>query len=241
MKVTVDREKLAAAICGSCGAHGEKCSSQNEQTVRLLITGLDTTVAVEVKAQNADLNKLPANTFLPFGNVCVMEARHFANNKPAGGGTFTLLEGYGRSKSGMKVLPSTLDFTMEEDRPELTYRFVVQEAGEYTVELWSSPVNSLQNRRPLHVAVAANDGPVKLLEVLSETYRGGENSDGTWCRGVIEQIRKTTTTLCFEEGTQSITVGALEAGYVLEKILLYKKDTPCKTSFLGPKESYYND
>lgn len=236
--VSVDRTKMAEEICSSCSGHGGACGSLNAQTVRLLITALDTTVAVEVKAQNPDLNKVPEKTFLPKGPVCVMEARHFHHKKNAAGGEFTLLEGYGRTKSGMKVLPSTLDFTMEEERPELTYAFMLEEGGEYIVELWSAPVNSLQNKRPLNVAVAANEEAPKMVEVLSSDYRGGENSEGRWCQGVIEQIRKTKTELTFSEGLQTITVGALEAGFVLEKILLYKKGTNLKPSFLGPKESY---
>ncbi|MCM1568947.1 MAG: glycosyl hydrolase 115 family protein [Roseburia sp.] len=237
--LTCDRTMLAQTICDSCKGHGNGCAGTSVQCVRLIISDGDTAVAVEVKAQNPEINQLPVMTFLPSDGVIVMEAPHYMSAKAAGGGAFTLLEHYGRSGGGMKALPSTLDFTMEQERPELTYSFCIPKAGAYRVELWSSPVNSVQNRRPLNVAVGVGGGQARKLEILSENYQGGDYNDARWCKGVLDQIRITDTVFDFEEGVQHLTIGALEAGLVLERILIYPEDRKLKPSYLGPLESYY--
>jgi hypothetical protein len=56
---------------------------------------------------------------------------------------------------------------------------------------------------------------------------------------VLDNIRISKTTLEFEQGVQKITIGALEAGLVLEKLLIYKKGSEPEKSYLGPPESYY--
>ena len=136
----------------------------------------------------------------------------------------------------MKVFPPTADFTPQEEKPELTYSLVIPEAGTYVTELWSSPTNSLQNKRPLRVHLTAKES--KVIEILDADYRGGENSDPVWCEGVLNQIRKTKTECFFEAGVNKLKIGALEAGFVLERIIIYQEQNQPKESYLGPEESF---
>lgn len=220
--LTCDKEKLG----------------KEQEAVRLLISDGDATVAVEVIAGRQDVDSLPTNTFSDVNDCIVMEAHHFSRKKDAKGGSFTHLERYGRSGNGMKVLPSTLDFTADEEKPELTYSFQIHKPGVYRVELWSTPVNSVQDKRPLNICVSTKEEK-KVLEVLSKNYRGGENSCGEWCSGVLNQIRVTGTSFQFESGIQELTVGAMEAGYVLERIVIYLATSSLGDSYLGPEESFY--
>lgn len=238
--ISCDREALAAAACESCEGHGEDCSAMNVQTVRLLIGDGDTVVAVEVKAANADLNKLESRTFLPSDGVIVMEAHHYAEKKDVEGACFTHLEGHGRSGNGMKVLPSTAEFTPKQEKPEITYRFEIPEAGKYNVELWVSPVNSLVNKRALRVALKT-ESQKKNLNILDADFRGGDYNDYRWSQAVMNQIHVVGTKLDFEAGTQTLTIGALEAGVVLERIVIYPADMKLKKSYLGPEESFFQE
>ena len=212
-----------------------------EETVKLLISDGDTRVAVEIKAKKTDVEALPAMTFVDTCGVITMEANHYARKEAVPDGSFELLADYGRSGNGMKVFPSTSDFGAQDKKPALTYSFVIPKEGDYNVELWTTPTNSLQSRRPLQVEVMAGDGQCKTLEILSASYRGGENSDWQWCRGVLEQIRKTATEFYFAEGVQELTIRAMEAGMVLERILIYPKEMKLKESYLGPLESFYKE
>ncbi len=216
-----------------------QCLPSEPQKVRLLISDGDTTIAVEIQGKKQDLTALPAMTFVDTNGVITMEANHFAEKKDVAKGGFAELAGYGRSGSGMKVFPTTSDFAEDEEKPELTYSFLIPREGEYRVEMWTAPTNSLQNKRPLQVQLKTQNGESKTLEILSEAYRGGENSDGQWCAGVLNQIRVTETELHFADGVQKLTVGAMEAGLVLERILIYPVDRKLPSSYLGPAESFY--
>ncbi len=213
--------------------------SKEEETVRLLISDGNTTVAVEVKGKATDISGLPNRTFLDSAGILVMEAHHYAKKEDVEKGAFERLKEYGRSGNGMKVFPSTAEFEQSEKKPSLTYSFVIPKEGDYQVELWVSPTNSLQNKRPLRVELSTSQGDKHLVQILSESYRGGENSDEEWCEGVLNQIRVAKAKLSFKEGLQELTVAALEAGLVLERVLIYPMDRQLKQSYLGPWESYY--
>lgn len=240
LTLTCDRTALAQAACESCEGHGGDCSALSVQTVRLLIGDGDTVVAVEVKAANTDINKLEERTFLPAEGVIVMEANHYASKKDADGAAFTHLEGHGRSGNGMKVLPSTAEFTAKQEKPEITYRFEIPREGKYQVELWVSPVNSLVNRRALR-AVLSNGKQKKNVNILTADFRGGDYNDYRWSQAVMNQIHIVSTKMDFEAGAQQLTIGALEAGMVLERILIYPADQKLKTSYLGPRESFFKE
>jgi hypothetical protein len=67
----------------------------------------------------------------------------------------------------------------------------------------------------------------------------GSPSDKEWCKGVLDQIRVSKISLAFEKGVREIALGALEAGLVLEKLLIYKEGREPLESYLGPPVSSY--
>jgi hypothetical protein len=213
-----DREKLTEKI----------------ETARLLIKHDDAAVAVEVRAKAVDAEDLPPMTFLEDSGVIVMHANHFCANNSAGNAAFTELQNYGRTGVGMKVFPTTVDFTQTDQKPELVYRFLVPEGGEHIVQVWTTPTNSVQNKRPLRFMLNG-----QVITSVPEDFRAGSPGEWRWCKGVLDNIRVSETKLTFEKGVNEITIGALEAGLILEKILIYKKKNEPKKSYLGPPESAY--
>jgi hypothetical protein len=77
------------------------------------------------------------------------------------------------------------------------------------------------------------------LTCVPADFRAGSPGDHRWCQGVLDNIRVTKTKITLEAGVQKIIIGALEAGLILEKILIYKKNSEPKKSYLGPPESFY--
>ena len=213
--------------------------SDKEVSTRLIITDGDTKVAVEIHAKKQDTENLQPMTFLPVNNVIVMEADHYANKKDVEGGTFKVLEGYGRDRNAMKAFPSTKSFVPTEDKPELTYRFMAPVDGEYVVEIQTTPTNALQNKRPLRIQLSVGELKDRIVEILDASYRGGENSDWNWCRGVLEQIRRTQVQTTLKTGYNEIKISPLESGMVLEKIMIYPVGQEPKKSYLGPQETYF--
>jgi hypothetical protein len=220
-----DREKLTGEI----------------QNARLLIKDKETVVAVEIKAKKTILQGLPPMTFLENNGVIVMEANHFCDKKeaprPAAG--FIELKNYGRSGGiGMKVFPTTANFSERDKKPSLCYRFFIEEAGDYTAEIWMAPANSVENKRPLRFTLAAQ-GKQQVITAVPADFMAGNSSDKRWSDGALDQIRVSKASLKFEKGVREIEIGALEAGLVLERVLIYRNGKTPLASYLGPPESFY--
>jgi hypothetical protein len=134
----------------------------------------------------------------------------------------------------MKVFPTTACFTERDELPVLTYRFLIEEAGTYTAEIWTTPTNSVQNKHPLRFRFESSPGGTQIITAVPADFMAGSPSDKRWCDGVLNQIRISKISLTFEKGVQEIAIGALEAGLVLEKVLVYQNGREPLESYLGP-------
>jgi len=218
--------------------------SEEIKNARLLIRDKETVVAVEVKAKNtyakaATLPDLPPMTFLQNNGVIVMEANHFYSRKEIAAGSFVELKNYGRSGAAMKVFPTTANFGEQDEKPSLSFRFLIEETGNYTAEIWLTPTNSVQNKRPLRFQLTDSKGERQIITAVPDDFNAGSPSDGRWCEGVLNQIRVCKTHLAFEKGVREISIGALEAGLVIERVLIYAEGRAPLDSYLGPPESFY--
>ena len=165
-----------------------------------------------------------------------MLAEHYSVKQDAPGAAFGRLEDYGKYGSGMKVFPSTAEFEEGELCPKLTYSFLIGEEGDYQVKILTAPNNPVQIGSPVKLLVETA-GQKQVLELLPPDFRAGENSDPRWCQGVLDQIHSAKTGLHFPAGVQTLTLGAMSPGVVIEKILIYR-DAPLP-SYFGPEESWF--
>lgn len=208
------------------------------QTVRLLVQGDDTTVAVEVTGQRQSTEGISPGTYLEREGMIVMDAAGYIRKHDTARGAYQLIEGYGKYGRGVKVFPSTAVFTEGDERPSLTWQFLIPETGEYQVDLLVAPTNSVVSRQGMYVLVDNGCGEKHRVEITAPDFRAGESSDPRWARGVLNQIRVCGTRIPFEAGQRQLTVEALEAGVVLEQIRIYSPQAQARQSYLGPRESY---
>ncbi len=207
--------------------------TNNITSARLLIKDKETTVAVEIRARKQYTDKLPPMTFLENNGVIVIPANRFCGKKDVQAGKFIELKNYGRSGVGMKVFPTTACFTENDDVPSLCYRFLIEDGGNYTAEVWTTPTNSTQNKRPLRFLFESTQGR-QIITAVPADFMAGSPSDQRWCEGVLNNIRISKISLTLEEGVQEISIGALEPALVLEKVLIYKEGRGPLASYLGP-------
>jgi hypothetical protein len=207
--------------------------TNNIQNARLLIRDKETAVAVEIRARKQFTENLPPMTFLKNNGVIVIPANRFCGKKDVQAGKFIELKNYGRSGVGMKVFPTTACFTENDDVPSLKYRFLIEDGGNYTAEVWTTPTNSTQNKRPLRFLFESPRGR-QIITAVPADFMAGSPSDQRWCEGVLNNIRISKISLNFENGVQEISIGALEPALVLEKVLIYKEGRGPLASYLGP-------
>jgi hypothetical protein len=79
----------------------------------------------------------------------------------------------------------------------------------------------------------------QIITAVPAGFMAGSFSDKRWSCGVLDQIRVCKASLTFEKGVREITIGALEAALVLERVLIYRDGRPPLESYLGPPESFY--
>jgi hypothetical protein len=227
-----DRQKLTVEI-----QNARLIIREKEIDGAVVVDG-KTVVAVEVMAKNTATQDLPPMTFLENNGVIAMEANHFCGKKDIPAARFIELKNYGRSGTGMKVFPTTACFREQDEKPSLCYRFLAEESGDYTVEIWMTPTNSVKNKRPLRFMLMAQ-GVQQIITAVPEDFMAGNFMDKRWCDGVLNQIRVSKTRLRFEKGAREIEIGALEPALVLERVLIYRDDKTPLASYLGPPESFF--
>lgn len=228
VKLICDRKLLPDEIqkvCLSIRSSGSELIVENKKDIE-----------IEVLAREA-VNPYGVPAFLPDQGIITIEAHHYSGRRDTGKGAFQELDGYGRSGHGMKVFPVTAHFTETEEAPSLSYCFLAPEDGAYQVEVWVSPTNPVQNGMPLRFTLETSGGSSQTVTVLPADFRAGDWNDRRWSQGVVDQIRIVTAQISCTKGIQNITIGALEAGLVLERILIYRQGNGPKPSYLGPLES----
>lgn len=209
----------------------------------LKISDSETTVLVEVRARQ--ISEL-TGVFLPVRDVIVMDAHHYAEKHDTGRGRFVELTGYGKYGYGMKVLPSTAAFAETEDAPSLTYRFYVEKEGEYRAEVLTAPANPAVYGESIHflMGVRSHDTEPQnekkqVVNLLAEDYSAGDPSCEEWCRGVLDQVRRTQAVIYCQKGIMELTISAMDPGLVPERILIYPVQQKLPESYLGPAESCF--
>ncbi len=207
---------------------------------RLFITDGDTLVAVEIRARSFQTKELPPMTFLPRRGVVTMDAKHFCEKADVQGAGFRVLEHYGRYGSAVKVFPVTRSFPETAKKPRLTYQFWLEETGRYRIELLTAPTNSPVKGKALRLMVTPSGSEPRIVTVVPETFRAGDHRDEDWCRGVLDQIRTVALEAEWDAGVCRLSVEALDAGVVLERIRIYPLESRLADSYLGPEESPFS-
>ena len=210
---------------------------EHESFERILtITGAGQKVNVTVRFTAAV--DAPEGTFIERDGVVSIEAGHFAEKENFEGYEFEELKEYGKTLSSMKVYPSDRNFDEIGKAPCLTYRVYVKEAGVYMLKSITAPTNNLEDGRTMRYAVQVNDGEMKVGDTIpKENYNigGGPWEKKSWSMGVLNNSHYGITGHDLKAGYNEIHVYGVDAGLVLQKLVLYRSGLP--ESYLGPQES----
>ena len=199
------------------------------------------TCTIVVNALQVDVSEWPEMTFVDTNGYIAIEAEHYVLNKEAQNQQgdihkFEVLQGYGKTLSALKAFPTTSYFTVGKDAPYLEYHFVVQDSGDYEVELYMQPSNPVTNDNPIFCGVQANEEDVTIVNILPEGYRV---DDDNWAIGVLDNIHRQSSKLTCKAGLNTLRVYAVSPGFVLEKLVIYPEGKKPANSYLGPTETYY--
>lgn len=171
------------------------------------------------------------------GVVCI-EPAAFSKNQEQEGSGWRLVEGYGRTQSGMRAEGrwEGPGFVVGRPAPCLEYPIYLQTGGTLDVHLVLGPLMNLLPGRTLRVGLSLNeDSPLELVVVKKDYKITNGNQD--WVRVVGDNARVVRGKLKARQGGQHVLkVWMLDPGPVLQRILV-----DCgglRPSYLGPVESY---
>lgn len=205
-------------------------------TRTLTILGADCKINVTVNYTAAV--DVPEGTFIQRDGIVSMEAGHFASKEAFEGYEFEELKAYGKTLSSMKIYPSDRNFEEIGEAPSLTYGVYVKEAGTYSLKAITAPSNNLEDGRTMRYAVKVDDGSLQVGDTIPEkdyNIGGGPWEEKSWSMGVLNNCHYGVTTHELKAGYNEIHFYGVEAGLVLQKLVLYRDQLP--ESYLGPQES----
>ncbi|WP_145408600.1 glycosyl hydrolase 115 family protein [Paenibacillus xylanexedens] len=184
-------------------------------------------------------NELPTMTFLERDSYIAMEAEHYAHKHDVEGFAFYQIQDYGRTSSGMKVLPPHHDFSIEKDRPYLEYHFMAEQSGIYQASFYLAPSNTAHMDHRLYMGVQINNGEIQEQNAVSKQFRSLDLSCHEWISAVTDNIRIYSCSIPCKAGLNTLRIYAISPMLVLEKIVLHPINLQPVSSYLGPPESYY--
>ncbi|MGZ7441246.1 glycosyl hydrolase 115 family protein [Paenibacillus sp. TH7-28] len=212
---------------------------QEREKAEVFIEAPDAKVKLNVWAEGTNIAGLEPMTFLERDGYIAMEAEHYARKHDVEGFRFTKLEHYGRTLSGMKVLPHKYDFAAAEDRPYLEYRFVAEQEGTYAADYYLAPSNTAYMDHKLYLGVQVNGGEIHVENAVSDRFRSLDLGCPEWIRAVKDNIRIYSSEISCRRGLNTLRIYAVSPSLVLERIVLYPAAALLPESYLGPRESFY--
>jgi len=213
-------------------------------TVKVFANGRTFVLKVErvaptlVKLRKESFTKEFTKQVQGIGDYVVFEAGDFVEYRKEGDVEYKVLTNYGRTKDSVKAYPTTESFTEEQavkhETAELTYLFEAAQDGQYGVSVYVAPTNPLYPGDEQRLALTANDGITEVFSTLPENFLAGNCWNAEWNNNVLENIRQCKLTVTLKKGENRLTVGAVDAGVVVQKIVVYPLAKPFKESYLGP-------
>ena len=215
-------------------------SGWGEKTGTVRINSASGAVDVQVRAYETPGLPAKKNVFVESDGVISMEAEHFAAKHCEGAAGWFVIDGYGKTLSGMKVLPADSFFTPDNSSPHnapwLEYRFVINHPGTYNITCFIAPTNDPVKGKGQKFALSVDGGGLIAVDSLPEGYAAGDPADADWCRYVLDNCRRCTVKLKLAEGEHKLRFIHMDAGIVLHKIEIAKKPS---RSFYGYRETYH--
>jgi hypothetical protein len=189
---------------------------------------------------NLPLNKVAVPSdfkgYIESNGAVAIEMRHFASRSGgAGGSSVEIIPNYGRTNSGLTLLPISAGTQTTSTGPSATYNFFAfSSANSGKVTVYLPPSFNINPSSPLSYAVALDGATPTTVKPVPSSTLG--SMPGGWSESVINGARKVTTDIGkVSQGAHSLKVWLLEPGTVIHRLVVDLGGV--KDSYLGPPES----
>jgi hypothetical protein len=228
---TIDKEQRVAVSVDWTRA------PTGEHRVPITFTGPNgTRTIVQAVIDNPSTpNRDSITGFVESSGYVSMEAEHFTNAVGSGKVTWQRIPDFGRTLSGMTIMPVTAPSQVPSgSAPRLEYGVFLFDSGAVKVRAYLSPTfNFSASKSGLRYAVSFDDQPAQIVDAQADT------ATRAWEKEVAESIVLSVTSHTIgKPGQHVLKFWAVDPGLVLQKIVIEAREIA--PSYLGPPESFHH-
>ncbi|KAI9924058.1 hypothetical protein ASPWEDRAFT_26340 [Aspergillus wentii DTO 134E9] len=174
--------------------------------------------------------------FVESDSTVSIEVEHASRNTSTRNASYAVIPGYGRSLSGVTLLPVLADTQQPPSSPRLEYdMYLFSNVSTANVTVYLGPSLNTDPSRPLKYAIGFNNAAHEVVQFVPSTPLGSLPSN--WEETVSNSVWTNTTRHAIYGGGKSNTLKlwAIEPGVVFQKIVIDLGGV--RESYLGPPES----
>ena len=204
----------------------------------ITISGAGQKITIGVQAFKPE-NSQNIKGFVESGGLIAIEAEHFSKNKEEGDRKWIKIDDYGLTLSGMRATaPANAPAaTPKKDAPCLEYPVYLFSKDKLDITLITSPLLNFIPNKDIKFAVSFDDQEPRYGTNVPNDYK---INSPEWSKAVVDQSRQCKLSInVAQAGFHTLKIWIVDPGVVLEKIII--NTGGLKPSYLGPKESYFNN
>jgi hypothetical protein len=203
------------------------------------------TITVTPKSGTAVKLTLPLNNFVipadfkgyvESNGAVAMEMQHFTSRTPgSSGATLEVIPNYGRTDSGLVLMPSNIGTQTTATGPKVVYNFFSYTVSSNAkVSVYLPPSFNINPANALRYAIALDNASTTTVTPVPAATLGAMPTG--WEDSVVDGARVMSTSLGkVEAGKHELTLWLLEPGTVVQRVVVDLGSV--KGSHLGPPES----
>jgi|WetSurMetagenome_2_1015567.scaffolds.fasta_scaffold00009_126 hypothetical protein len=169
-----------------------------------------------------------------------IEAEHFSLNTRGTDRSWSLIEGYGHTLSGMRAssvtdAPSAVP---GKDAPCMEYKMYLFTPGDVEVTGIFSPTLNFIPGRDMKYAISFDEQAPSIITLVPGNYNA-QNRNADWEKSVSDNARFSLSSHKVQgAGYHTLKIWMIDPGPVLQKVII--NTGGLKSSYLGPPESFHN-
>ena len=209
-----------------------------DATGTIVVSAGDRSVNITVNAKVVNTDSKLAATHYPSNGVIGMNADQYADRGSSDGISWTVLEGYGKQKTSIKMLESYSKPFKEGQGPWVDYNFCVPEDGEYKLVIYAGQGNnvSFDDGTHLNAGFQIDSEDINVVNVQGEGYVSFVS--GGWYSTIEQGGRTAELALSLKKGEHTLRVWGMDQNLVLQKFVILSPEETLKPSLIGPRQTY---
>lgn len=205
---------------------------------KIIVSGGERSVDIEVNAKVIDTGTKKNKLHFPSNGIISINSDDFADKGAKNGVTWTVLEGYGKSKSSVKMLETHTKSFRAGEGPWLDYNFSIPADGDYKLVVYAGQGNnvSFDNGTHLNAGIQIDGGDITSLNIQGEGYVSGVS--GGWYAAIEQGGRRCEMPLTLTAGEHTLRLWGMDQNLVVNKLVIIEASDNIKPSLIGPLPTY---